>query len=817
MAIHYLKRYAQRVVDNGYSICFIRPGEKRPFGKEWQTKTHGPKRIAAMLEAGRGHFGVGVKTGHTIGVDIDCYDKAVVKKMVKACEDLLGKTLRRTGLPPKTLLVYRTDKPFTKVQSKTWIDDEGRAVKLEVLGDGQQFVAFHTHPDTEEPYEWLDGESVLDVPQDQLEMIEQDDALELAAEFDRLANQAGWTQKRGTDLALRSPGGERASDPFLTDKSPVELTADEVIAKLMMVPGAEDYDVWRQIGMALYHQSSGDQWGLDAWHQWSSEAHNYDMDVLDAKWPTFEIEGKGREPVTARLILKLAKEEEDRVASETFDAIRREVRECEDERDFNMVMEKIRHVAFTPIARESLVQNLRAAIKSKTDSVMPIGLIRRMTNFENPENRSKPAWLRDWFYIQQDDTFYNSKTRQVMTTKGFDMTFNRFLLTKKDIIDGITVPESSATNVAVNRFQIPSVANKMYAPLEDERFEANGLAFVNSYSGATVPEMPDTLTPKQKRICDRVKEHMVHLCSVGRDREILLSWFAYIVRTGGKVNWAPVLQGVENDGKSFFGRVMVAVLGGDNVNAINGSDLAETYTSWAEGSQFCMIEEVRLHGQDRFAVINKLKPYITNDMVSIRRMRTDSYKVINTVNYFLTTNHKDGVPVNDSSSRYFPIFSRFQTKAALDKFNRANPDYYKKLHEVLEHPGALRRWFHDYPLHPEFDPVERATESASLKEMRFLNQSDEEESLIVILDREEPGLTRQLLDSAALADAMADSGLVAPYGLAWKRMLSENGFSYLGAVKIDGKTKKFWSQEPDRFNRSGRLDTKAIREHLDPI
>lgn len=817
MAIKYLKEYGQRVVDNGYDICFIRPGEKRPFGEDWEAKKHGPKRIASAIENGRGGYGIGIKTRETVGVDIDCYNKKLVAHMVRVVEDLCGETLQRVGNAPKTLLVYRASEPFAKVQSKVFIDDEGRAVKLEVLADGQQFVAFAIHPDTHSPYVWKDDVSVLDVPQAELHDITRDDALEFVAEFERQCRKLGWEEKSTVKRLTSGSSGREIwrDDPFLTDKQKVDLSPEEIVKKLAMVPGAEDYDTWFHNGMALYHQSDGEQWGLDAWHEWSSQAKNYDMDALDEKWPTFDVEGKKREPLTARFILKQAQAEEARVAGEALDTIKSKIKKCSDDREFASVMDEIKHITFSPIIREGLVSLLKESIKKKTDSSMPVGTIRRAIAFQNPEHKAKPAWLRNWVYIQQDDTFYNSKTRQVLSTKGFDLTYGRFLLTKNDILEGVSVPESSATNIAVHRYQVPTVSNKMYLPGAEEFFDANGLPYVNSYSDATVPEAPDVLNKKERAICQRVEDHAAHLFENERDRKLLLSWLAYIVQTNGRVNWAPVIQGAEGDGKSYFGLLMAAVLGGENVNAINGSDLAEKYTSWAEGSQVCMIEEVRLHGSDRFAVINKVKTYITNVMVSIRRMQTDNYKVINTVNYILTTNHKDGVPVNDSSSRYFPLFSRFQTKAAIKAFKRANPKYYKRLHDALEHGAALRRWLLDYELHEEFDPVDRATESADLKEMEYLNQSEDQEGLMEVLNRELPGICRELVDSSALGEAMAEAGYLLPQGHAWKRMLSEAGFTSLGVVKVKGKARKYWSQVPSKFRVNGRVDTNAIREHYE--
>lgn len=819
MALKYLKKYALQVIENGYDICFIRPGEKRPFGKDWEAVKHGPKRIAAAIEAGRGHFGVGIKTKHTVGVDIDCYDRDLVKYMVRVTQDLCGKTLQRVGLAPKTLLVYRTEEPFPKTQSKVFIDDEGRQVKLEVLADGQQFVAFHIHPDTDEPYKWLGDESVLDVPQHELEVIDRDDALELVAEFERQCRKRGWAEKSTVKRLTTGSGGREVQTAFIGDKSKVDLLPEQLLKKLHMVPNAEDYDTWFHVGMALYHQFDGAEEGLMMWHEWSAPAANYDMDALDAKWPTFDVEGKKREPITARFILKQAQAEEERLSGEELEEIQEDIRSADGHRMFGEVMDKIKHIAFPPMLRESLVVMLKDKIKSVTGTPMPVGMIRKQCAYENPEHRSTPAWLRDWTFIQQDESFYNSKTRQVMTTKAFDLSYGRFLLTKKDVLEGISTPEHSASHVAVHRYQIPAVANKMYVPWEDEFFEANKLAYVNSYSAATVPEeVPESLTASQKKICRRVEKHLEHLFDVDRDRKLLLSWLAYIVQTGTKINWSPVIQGVENDGKSFFGRMMAVVIGGENVNVINGEQLAEQYTSWAEGSQFCMVEEVRLHGADRYAVINKMKPYVANDMVTVRRMRTDSYKVINTVNYFLTTNHKDGVPVNENTSRYFPMFSRWQTKVALDAFNAANPNYYAKLHAALEHPGVLRRWLLDYDLHEEFSAVERARESHSLKEMRYLNQTEEEEGLAEILDEsDDPEVSRELVNSLKLQEIMADRGVPVPYGQGWKRLMSERGFTHLGKIKVKGKSYTYWTQTPDRFIRDGKVLTEAVREWADPI
>lgn len=819
MAVKYLKKYGQAVIDNGYDICFIRPGEKRPFGKDWEAKKHGPKKLAAAMEAGRAEYGIGVKTRKTPGVDIDCYDEDVVEHMVSFVQELCGDTIQRVGMAPKTLLVYRCDDPFMKTQSRVFIDDENRSVKLEILGDGQQFVAFHTHPDTKKPYTWI-GDSILDVERSALPPIDRDDSLTIVAEFERMARAAGWVEKstvKRLESAKRSGREIDLDDPFITDKSKVDISAEDLLAKLQSVPNPEDYDTWFHVGMALYHQFDGTDEGLLMWHEWSAQAHNYDQDALDEKWPTFDVEGKKREPLTARFILKQAIAEEERLAGEELDEVKEEIADADDLPAIKKVCERIKHLGFDQLSRESLVTLLRDRIKKVSNTLMSPTAIRKMVAYENPENRSTPVWLQNFVYCQHDETFYSTKSRQLITTKAFDQSFGRYMMTRKDRLEGRSSPEHAPSHVALHRYQIPVVANRMYLPNEDEIFAVNGLDYVNSYSDATVPEMPDVLNRVQRRMVRRVLKHLEHLFRFERDRKLLLSWLAHIVQTNGRTNWSPVIQGAESDGKSFVYTLMGVILGGDNVDTIDGTAFGEKYSGWAEGCQFLMVEEVRLHGMDRFAVLNKVKPFISNLMVSIRRMREDRYKVINTVNYMLTTNHKDGVPITENDSRYFPMFSRWQTKHAIDAFNRANPKYYDRLHRVLEHGGALRRWLMDYELCEEFNPLKRAPASAARAEMVYLNQSEEEEGLAEALDSSKnPLFSRKLLASEQVAEELSDAGIAVPYGRALKRLLSEAGFSFIGVCKVQGKARRMWSQEPQLFtDDGGSINPAAINAYLD--
>ncbi len=817
----YLAKYGAKVLDRGYAICFIRPGEKRPFGKDWESTVHGANRLASSITAGRGGFGVGIKTRKTPAVDVDCYDRETVEHMKRFVIALCGPTLERVGLAPKTLLVYRTTEPFRKIQSAQYYDDEQRMVKLEVLGDGQQFVAFHTHPETGEPYRWLDKRAPHVVPAADLPTITAEQAQQVADEFDRIAVEKGWVKVSAVKRTQQQqPAGQvDLDDPFISDKSKIELSADTLRAKLQAVPGCEDYDTWFQIGMALYHQFDGSDDGLIMWHEWSSQATNYDSDALDEKWASFDIEGKRREPLTARFILKMAQAEEERIATEELGSITESIREATDLAAIREVAEQIKHLAFDQLTRESLVNDIRKQIKAVSGTTMSISSVRQLVRFENPENRTMPTWLEGYVYCQQDDTFYSLKTRQALSRTAFENSFSRFMMTRKDRLEGRTTPEHSAAQVALNRYQIPVVAARMYLPTEDPVFTLNGLDYANSYNDSNIPAPPAKMSAAGLQAVERVKAHVDLLFAVPRERELLLDWMCYIVQTGQRVNWAPIIQGAESDGKTFFHSLLGVVLGAENVTTIPGEALAGTNTAWAEGAQFCFIEEIRLHGANRFDVLNKMKPFITNSMVSVRRMAVDWYNVINTMSYMLATNHKDGMPVDANDTRYFPLFSRFQSPEVLQEFKAANPTYYADLYATINHGAELRKWMLERPLSKWFSPVERAPVSVAKAEMISLNMSDEEEDFAhSIAESTDRRYSNTLLDSNLVGEKMGEIGGIAPYGRTLKKMLSDRGFTLLGRFSVNGHQARWWSKTPERFtDGEGVVSADRIRDYIEDL
>lgn len=308
-----LAEHGAALLSNGYLITPIKPGHKRPLLDNWQ-KTHlGTDDIARY-----GKHGVGVLCGQgaqpVAAIDIDTMHGPLAARFAAWCHEHLGATCERVGNAPKTLMVYRAAMAGWSKTTGAWFEDnpprfdaEGKPVRhrIEVLGNGQQFVAYHTHPDTGRPYQWVDffgdieATRAADLPV--ITEVQVEEALQV---FEAMAAEAGLVRVSSSKTSTPSPAMD--DDPLMAFEPPVGLTLNKA-KRFTALADNEDYDTWLKVGMALHHEFGGSTEALDLWDEWSSTATNYaNRDDLEKRWEAF---GKsGRRPTTMRWLMALAKE-----------------------------------------------------------------------------------------------------------------------------------------------------------------------------------------------------------------------------------------------------------------------------------------------------------------------------------------------------------------------------------------------------------------------------------------------------------------------------------------------------------------------------
>jgi hypothetical protein len=284
-----------RLIDLGYRPIPIIPNDKRPAAKRWADP-------AFEAPAGFARHGVGVACGMNpaplAAVDIDIIDDALAGEMLEYVLKTCGETIYRVGRAPKTLLVYRaTEAARRKRLSKRY--DCGR---VEVLGYGQQFVAYGIHPDTQAPYTWpgmLGG--LVDIPAAELPTISPEQIEDVIAEFEACA------ARRGSEPVKPESDPPAFADDYDPDDpldvvQPLGKSIDELRTMIETMDPDSDRDHWRNVGMALHHETQGSDEGLALWDEWSAGGAKYVEGEPAAQWASF---GRyaGR-PLTCAYLLK---------------------------------------------------------------------------------------------------------------------------------------------------------------------------------------------------------------------------------------------------------------------------------------------------------------------------------------------------------------------------------------------------------------------------------------------------------------------------------------------------------------------------------
>jgi Primase C terminal 2 (PriCT-2)/Bifunctional DNA primase/polymerase, N-terminal/Protein of unknown function (DUF3987) len=283
MSESYMARLGARLVDNGYPILPIMPGTKKPGqfkGGAWRdyrgwTK-HGTRPTSEhelIVWSAWPDAGIGIPTGTVIGVDIDVRDNQIASRLEQLAREVLGDTPAvRFGLPPKRLLVYRTAEPLSGM----------KAHPIEVLGLGQQFVAFADHPETRRSYEWPQ-ESPADLPAEGLPLV--DEAM-VRAFLDQAQALVPPELRPG-----RLPGEctARAGDVSAGD---LRGTPEAIAEALRFIPNDDlDYDSWVRIGMALKGALGEDGWDLFA--TWSATSSKDVSETTAKTWASLKPERIG--------------------------------------------------------------------------------------------------------------------------------------------------------------------------------------------------------------------------------------------------------------------------------------------------------------------------------------------------------------------------------------------------------------------------------------------------------------------------------------------------------------------------------------------
>jgi hypothetical protein len=239
------------------------PG-KRPWGEEWQINARRDPPFAAVEEPRPEALNTGILCDGLRAIDIDVDNPTLAHRCRSIAISMFGEAPVRTRRnSSRCLILYRAAEGMPRKASVT-----GSSGKVEVLGQGQQFVAFGRHHEGA-VLEWTEapGQELLDsVP------AVAEDAI--AAYLAACAPIIGAKAKAINGVNGHHVQGEAQADPL------------RIAVALAAIPnrGPADWDYWNRVGMATWRASSGSNGGFEAFKAWSSQNPCYDDAITHKTW-----------------------------------------------------------------------------------------------------------------------------------------------------------------------------------------------------------------------------------------------------------------------------------------------------------------------------------------------------------------------------------------------------------------------------------------------------------------------------------------------------------------------------------------------------
>lgn len=397
--------------------------------------------------------------------------------------------------------------------------------------------------------------------------------------------------------------------------------------------------------------------------------------------------------------------------------------------------------------------------------------------------------ISDWVYLEKTKKFFNVKDNRSVEVQSFNMIHDHE--TPKDIEGNA---QSASRFFALNGGR--TVYREMYLPSfysqesQDRFFVYEGIAYKNSYRGWAVPSIAEGWEDREHYKV--VRDHIYGLFEDVSDANVFVSFLAYCVqRPGERILWSPVVLGVQGDGKTTIARMLGAVMGSENVRTISLDEIYSAFSSWAEGACVRVIEEIRISGKSRHDVMNKLKPYITNDLISVVKKGQDAFEILNTQNYLCFTNHADALPLDIEDRRWAVFKTKFNSREEL--LQERSKEYWQELNEVInKHAEDVRGWLCSIDL-SAFDPNSAPLLNKAKANMIKETLSENVTNIAGVLEHGGYGFNDVVCSPMLLGMGLKKFGFRSP-NLAYisKALYEKLGFVAIDPLKVNGKTYRIY-------------------------
>lgn len=255
-------------------------------------------------------------------------------------------------------------------------------------------------------------------------------------------------------------------------------------------------------------------------------------------------------------------------------------------------------------------------------------------------------------------------------------------------------------------------------------------------------------------------DHLRRLLPDAHDREVMLSYMAAVVQHQGvKFAWAPLLQGVEGNGKSFFTWCVEAAVGPQYTYIQRSDQISNKFNSWLFGKVFVGVEDVFV-AHDKIELFEVLKPMITATRQSVELKGVDAAMADVVANFIFNSNHRDGLKKTRNDRRIAPLFCAQQEKAHLGRDGLTGP-YFRRLYAWWRGPGraAVNEYLHTYRIPSGYNPAtdcERAPDTSSTEDAVAASLGATEQHILEAIEQGRQGFRGGWVSSTYLATLLQE-------------------------------------------------------------
>lgn len=335
-------------------------------------------------------------------------------------------------------------------------------------------------------------------------------------------------------------------------------------------------------------------------------------------------------------------------------------------------------------------------------------------------------------------------------------------------------------------FRCPKVDTTCFKPdmAPGAIIERDGIKSVNTYWPVEV----------KRKVGDasRIMDHMCRVLPDEHERMVLLYFMAACVQhQGKKFQWAPLVQGVEGNGKTLFSRYVANAIGKKYVHWPKASQIANNFNGWLVGKTFYAVEDIYVPGE-KAEIIEILKPMITGgDGLEIERKGVDQVSSDICGNFIFNSNYKDAVRKGMNDRRFCVMFTAQQSKEDLIRDGMTG-SYFPDLYDWLREEGyeIMSELLHTLPIPDEFNPATKcqyAPETRSTRAAIDASMGGIEQEIIEAIAQGLPGFCGGWISSIMLDRLLEKLGAarrVTHYKR--KEMLNAMGYEYHPALH-DGR------------------------------